>query len=126
MIFYEAPHKLKYTLEDMYKFWGDRQVVLAREMTKIHEEVIRDDLKNVIEKFKECQPKGEFVIIVKGNKEVQEENCFWSEMSEKEHVEYYINQGMGKIDAIKKVALDRNIPKREVYEIYCIKNSSKK
>jgi 16S rRNA (cytidine1402-2'-O)-methyltransferase len=47
-------------------------------------------------------------------------------MSEKEHVEYYINQGMGKIDAIKKVALDRNIPKREVYEIYCIKNSSKK
>ena len=69
MIFYEAPHKLKYTLEDMLKFWGNRKIVLAREITKMYEEIIRTDLEHAIEKYNEDNPKGEFVIVVEGSKE---------------------------------------------------------
>lgn len=118
MIFYEAPHKLTYTLKDMYQAWGNRQVSLAREMTKIHEEVIRGNLEEIIQEYDENPPKGEFVIIVKGiNEEEIVKECFWEDMSLEEHVKYYINLGMSDMDAIKKVAADRGVNKREIYAI---------
>lgn len=118
MIFYEAPHKLTYTLKDMYEVWGDRQVSLAREMTKIHEEIIRGNLGDIIKKYDENPPKGEFVIIVRGIDEenIKKEN-FWENMTIEKHVEYYINLGMSDMDAIKKVAVDRGVNKREIYAV---------
>ena len=118
MIFYEAPHKIKYTLKDMYEAWGDREVSLAREMTKIHEEIIRGKLSEIIEKFEEEPPRGEFVIIIDGSKEEKAITNFWEEMNIIEHVDYYINQGMKNMDAMKKVAADRGMTKREVYDMY--------
>ena len=118
MIFYEAPHKIKYTLKDMYEAWGDREVSLAREMTKIHEEIIRGKLSEIIEKFEEEPPRGEFVIIIDGSKEEKAITNFWEEMNIIEHVDYYVNQGMKNMDAMKKVAVDRGMTKREVYDMY--------
>lgn len=118
MIFYEAPHKLIYTLKDMYQAWGNRQVSLAREMTKIHEEVIRGNLEEIIVKYEENLPKGEFVIIVKGvNEEEIEKECFWKDMNLEDHVKYYTNLGMSDMDSIKKVASDRGMNKREIYSV---------
>lgn len=118
MIFYEAPHKLTYTLKDMYEVWGDRQVSLAREMTKIHEEIIRGNLGDIIKKYDENPPKGEFVIIVRGidEEDIKKEN-FWENMTIEKHVEYYTNLGMSDMDAIKKVAADRCVNKREIYAV---------
>ena len=118
MIFYEAPHKLTYTLKDMYEVWGDRQVSLAREMTKIHEEIIRGNLGDIIKKYDENAPKGEFVIIVRGidEEDIKKEN-FWENMTIEKHVEYYTNLGMSDMDAIKKVAADRCVNKREIYAV---------
>lgn len=118
MIFYEAPHKIKYTLKDMYEVWGDREVSLAREMTKIHEEVIRGKLSQIIEKFEKEPPRGEFVIIIDGSKEEKVLVDFWEKMNIIEHVDYYINQGMKNMDAMKKVATDRSMTKREIYDKY--------
>jgi len=118
MVFYEAPHKIRYTLKDMYEAWGDREVSLAREMTKIHEEVIRGKLSEIINKFEQEPPRGEFVIIIDGSKEEKVIINFWEEMSIAEHVDYYINQGIKNMDAMKKVAADRAMTKREVYDIY--------
>ena len=114
MIFYEAPHKLKYTLEDMLKFWGNRKIVLAREITKIYEEIIRTDLEHAIEKYNEDNPKGEFVIIVEGSKE--EKQLEEVELIPIEDaVNSYIEKGLSKMDAMKKVAQERGISKRDVY-----------
>jgi len=114
MIFYEAPHKLKYTLEDMLKFWGNRNIVLAREITKIYEEIIRTDLEQAIEKYNEDNPKGEFVIVVEGSKEekkVEEVELIPIE----DAVNAYIEKGLLKMEAMKKVAQERGISKRDVY-----------
>lgn len=114
MIFYEAPHKLKYTLEDMLKFWGNRKIVLAREITKIYEEIIRTDLEHAIKKYNEDNPKGEFVIIVEGSKE--EKRLEEVELIPIEDaVNSYIEKGLSKMDAMKKVAQERGISKRDVY-----------
>jgi len=114
MIFYEAPHKLKYTLEDMLKFWGNRKIVLAREITKIYEEIIRTDLEHAIEKYNEDNPKGEFVIVVEGSKE--EKQAEEVELIPiEEAVNWYIDKGLSKMDAMKKVAQERGISKRDVY-----------
>lgn len=114
MIFYEAPHKLKYTLEDMFKFWGNRKIVLAREITKIYEEIIRTDLKNAIEKYNEDNPKGEFVIVVEGSKEEKKPEEI-ELIPIEDAVNMYIEEGLSKMDAMKKVAQERGISKREVY-----------
>lgn len=114
MIFYEAPHKLKYTLEDMLKFWGNRKIVLAREITKMYEEIIRTDLEHAIEKYNEDNPKGEFVIVVEGSKEdkpVEDVELIPVE----EAVNAYIEKGLSKMEAMKKVAQERGISKRDVY-----------
>lgn len=116
-IFYEAPHKLQKTLEDLYEILGDRKISLCRELTKLNEEVIRTTILGAINYYKENSPRGEYVLVVEGSLEKQVENAFWSNMSIEQHVDFYINQGMKKMDAIKSVAKDRSLPKNEVYKI---------
>lgn len=119
MIFYEAPHKLQSTLDDMYKYWGDRKITLCHELTKIHEEFLRTTLSDAINIYKENPPKGEFVLIVEGRNEeeiAQEEKNAWEQMSIKEHFEYHIAQGLSEKDAIKQVAKDRGVRKQDIYK----------
>jgi len=125
IIFYEAPHKLIYTLKDLYNYLGERKIALARELTKKFEEVVRCTLSEAIEKYETQGFKGEYVLIVEGaseevsmkEKESQMENDWeWNKKSIGEHVEFYIKQGMSKKEAIKKVAQDRNLSRNEVYK----------
>ena len=114
MLFYEAPHKLKRTLEDLKEtFGGERRVVLAREITKIHEEFLRFTLNEANEYYQEENIKGEFVIVVEG-KEIEEEVP--TEESIEELMKKYLDSGMDKKDAMKQVAKDKNITKSEVYK----------
>ncbi|HOQ00105.1 MAG TPA: 16S rRNA (cytidine(1402)-2'-O)-methyltransferase [Acetivibrio clariflavus] len=118
LIFYEAPHKLLYTLKDLYDFFGNRKVVFARELTKKFEEIIRCDLKTAIEKYEKESPKGEFVVIVEGISEeerMEKQKKDWGNMSIEEHLKLYMSEGFNKKDAMKKVAEDRKISKRDVY-----------
>lgn len=118
IVFYEAPHKLLHTLKDLMDVFGDRRIVLARELTKKFEEVIRCTLKEAIEKYENEPPKGEYVLIVEGRnieELVQEKSVAWDSMSLQDHVNMYINQGIPKKEALKKVAADRGLSKRDVY-----------
>ena len=114
IIIYEAPHKLETTLKDLQKVLiQDRKVTLAREITKIHEEFIRGNIDEIIQKAENL--KGEIVLIIEGNKEVEEENSLYN-LTIEEHYKFYEKQGLSKKDIIKKVAKDRNMNKNEVYQ----------
>ena len=119
LIFYEAPHKIKNTLEVMYEVLGNRKIVLARELTKIHEEFIRTDLFTICEDIGD-NIKGEFVIIVDGNEESKKdiELASLNEKSLEEHYDFYENQGLDKKEIIKKIAKDRNVNKNEIYQYF--------
>lgn len=120
LIFYEAPHKLRNTLADMKKhFDGQRKIALVRELTKMHEEVIRCTIDDAIALYEEKNPRGEYVIIVDGAKDMPDETVpEWASLSEKEHVQQYIDDGLTSKDAIRKVCQERNVPKRDVYNAY--------
>ena len=118
LIFYEAPHKLKVTLEAMLEVLGDRNIVLARELTKIHEEFIRGKISTILEQIVDI--KGEFVVILEGNhtskKDLELESL--TELSLEEHYEFYEKQGIDKKEIIKKVAKDRSTNKNEIYQYF--------
>ncbi len=114
IIIYEAPHRLKSTLENMLDIFGDRQMALCRELSKIHEEVIRDNISNIIEIADSL--KGEFVLIIEGNKEVVD----YSNLSIDEHVKMYLDDGISEMEAIKKVAKERGVAKSIIYKEYHI------
>ena len=116
-IFYEAPHKLCKTLSDMYEVLGDRKISLCRELTKLNEEIIRTTLCGAISYYEENAPRGEYVLVVEGCTKKDEAEMFWSSMTISQHVDFYVAQGMKKMDAIKSVAKDRNLAKNEVYKI---------
>lgn len=117
LIFYEAPHKLKATLSDLYEAFGDRKISLCRELTKLNEEINRTTLSEAVKLYSEREPRGEYVLIVEGASDAEAaESAFWSAMTLEEHVEYYITEGKSKMDAIKACAKDRGIPKNEVYK----------
>lgn len=121
LIFYEAPHKLTRTLEDMLKYFGDRKISLVRELTKIYEEVKRTTISEALNYYTENQPKGEFVLVVEGKSEEEieiEKTKEFEEISVNEHVDKLINEGMDKKSAIKEVAHLRNMSKRDVYNLY--------
>ena len=121
LIFYEAPHKLLTTLSDMRDvFGGERRMALARELTKLHEEIIRTTIDGAIEYYAEKSPRGEYVLVIEGATETSEEESFWQDMSVTEHVDKYISDGMTQKDAIKAAAQDRGVPKRDVYAEYHI------
>lgn len=118
LIFYEAPHKLPYTLADMLEILGDRKIALCRELTKLHEEIIRTTLSEAQNLYTETSPKGEFVIVIEGAKEPEKEEQWWEALSVEEHVEKYIADGVDSKEAVKMTAKDRGLPKREVYNEY--------
>ena len=112
MIFYEAPHRLKDTLCNMLEVFGDRNITISREISKIHEEVLRDKISNLIDIADSL--KGEFVLIVEGNHEIID----YSHMSIIEHVKLYVDDGMDEKDAVKLVAKERDVAKSIVYKEY--------
>jgi 16S rRNA (cytidine1402-2'-O)-methyltransferase len=121
LIFYEAPHKLTRTLEDMLKYFGDRKISLVRELTKIYEEVNRTTISEALKYYTENQPKGEFVLVVEGKSEEEiefEKTKEFEKISVNEHVDKLIDEGMDKKSAIKEVAHLRNMSKRDVYNLY--------
>ena len=115
-IFYEAPHKLIKTLEDLYEIFGNRRISLCRELTKLNEEIIRTTLEGAIEYYKEASPRGEYVLVLEGCQNPTSKEEFWKELSVSEHVKYYISKEMKKMDAIKQVAKDRGVSKSEIYK----------
>lgn len=128
MVFYEAPHKILNTLKDLYKYLGDRNICIARELTKVHEECLDTTLKEAIATIEENGIKGEIVLLVEGNKagDVELENKKMIESGEstltnKELVEKYVLDGMTKKEAIKQVAKKRGLNKNEVY-MECVEN----
>ena len=115
MIFYEAPHKLLNTLEDMAQvFGGDRPISLCRELTKLHEEVVRTTLAEAIALYAEQPPRGEFVLVVAGAPEKEAEAP--TEEDAAAHVAALMAQGLSRKDAIKQTAKDLNLPKNVVYD----------
>lgn len=116
MIFHEAPHKLKTTLDDLSKTFGeDRPISLCRELTKKNEEVFRTTLGGAIAHYKETEPRGEYVLVLGGATET-ESTADWESISVEEHMERYIAEGMSKMDAIKAVARDRGVAKNVIYK----------
>ncbi len=115
IIFYEAPHKLRYTLDDLKEYFGgERRIVLARELTKIHEEFLRFSIDEAINYYETNDIKGEFVILVEGKK-ISSEKII-SEESIESLMKKYLNSGLDKKDAMKQVAKDKGITKSEVYK----------
>lgn len=116
LIFYEAPHKLKTMLESLLEVLGDRKIVLAKEITKIHETFIRDNVSNILNNIENI--KGEFVILVEGSdvskKDVELDNL--NNLTLEEHYEMYEKQGLDKKEIIKKIAKDRGVNKNEIYK----------
>ena len=113
-ILYEAPHKLKNTLKDLSDIVGNRKMVLARELTKIHEEYIRGTVDELIEKSENL--KGEIVLIIEESKKKEENKL--NDLSLEEHYNFYKTQGLSKKEIIKKIAKDRNVNKNEVYQYF--------
>ena len=116
-IFYEAPHKLKKTLEDIFEVFGDRKISLCRELTKLNEEVIRTTIDGAIKLYCEIEPRGEYVLVIEGaSEEAIQSEAFFSNMTIEEHLLHYMNEGMSKMDATKAVAKDRGVAKSVIYK----------
>ena len=119
MILYEAPHHLLKTLEDLYRTLGERKLTLCRELTKKFETILPTTLEQALRLFEKEDPRGEYVLVVEGKsleerkKESQED---WQELSIEEHMAYYEKMGMDQKSAMKQVAKDRGVGKREIYQ----------
>jgi 16S rRNA (cytidine1402-2'-O)-methyltransferase len=114
MVFYEAPHKLSATLSDMYAYFGDRKLAIVREITKIHEEVIRTTLAEASEKYKEESLKGEIVLVIEGYTESEEDIPTLEDAIEK--AREYMQEGMSVSFAAKQAAKDTGIKKGDIYK----------
>ena len=112
IILYEAPHKMKSTLEDLQKILKNRKIVLARELTKIHEEFIRKSVEDILKDIDNL--KGEMILIIEGNTNNQKENKL-NLLSLDEHYNYYEKIGLNKKEIIKQIAKDKNLNKNEIY-----------
>ena len=124
IILYEAPHRLSKTLSELYEALGDREIALCRELTKKFETVMKTTLKEAIDYYKENEPRGEYVLVLEGKSLVekkQEKIEEWEKMSIEEHMAFYENQGIDHKEALKKVAKDRGVGKRDIYK-YLVNN----
>ena len=119
LIFYEAPHKLKTTLTDLYEAFGDRKITLCRELTKLNEEIIRTTISQAISLYEEKSPRGEYVLVMEGVIKTESKECESDllSLSPEDHVSYYENNGLVRMDAIKAAAKDRGMSKSELYKI---------
>lgn len=118
IVLYEAPHRLVKTLRLLLETLGDRQVRVCRELTKKHETVYENTLSGAVFYYEEQEPKGECVLVIAGKSREEirrEEQMQWEEMTLEEHMEKYLSEGMDRKEAMKQVAKDRGIGKREVY-----------
>lgn len=120
MIIYEAPHHLQKTLKELYEVLGNRHMTICKELTKRHENAMLTTLEEAIAFYEKEEPRGEYVLVIEGKSFAQmekEEQKQWEVMTVVEHMEYYLTQGIDKKNAMKQVAKDRGISKREVYDI---------
>jgi len=121
IIFYESPYRIKATLKMLLEQLGNRNIAVARELTKRYEEYIRGMTTDVLDELESREIKGEICLIVEGNqaaKEVKEEILWWSHLSVIEHIEHYLEEEMSNRDAIKQVAKERKLGRREVYQLF--------
>lgn len=119
MIFYEAPHHLKKTLQELYTALGDRHVTICRELTKKFETVMPTTLQGALDFYEANEPRGEYVLVIEGRsreEKRQEARENWLEMPVEEHVALYERQGMDRKDAMKQAAKDRGVSKRDIYQ----------
>lgn len=119
MILYEAPHRLVKTLNELLETLGNRKMTLCRELTKKHETAFASTIEDILEFYETQEPKGECVLVIEGKSRaelVQEERAKWEEMTIAEHMEVYLGQGMDKKEAMKAVAKDRGVSKRDIYQ----------
>jgi len=127
LIFYEAPHKLRSTLSDLYAAFGNRRIALCREMTKLNEQIMRTTLENAVAYYEENAPRGEYVLIVEGTDALapecrprKEDAAWFASLSHGEHVAAYEAKGLSRMDAIKAAAKDLGLSKSELYkELNC-------
>lgn len=122
IIIYEAPHRLVKTLEKLYGVLGDRSVTLCKELTKVYEKAEKSTLLTLIEKLKGSDVKGEHVLVIAGKsfeEKRQEEIASYEELSIDEHMKLYEDKGMDRKEAMKQVAKDRGVSKREIYNSLC-------
>ena len=117
MIFYEAPHKLRSTLDDMLEVFGkDRKIALCRELTKLNEDTERTTLEGAVNTYKEREPRGEYVLVIEGGSGKNEEDNPLLSLTPEEHVAHYESLGMKRMDAIKSAAKDRGMSKSDFYK----------
>lgn len=119
IILYEAPHRLVRTLQELLEILGNRRVTVCRELTKKHETAFATTLEEAYSYYESNEPKGECVLVIEGKSREelkQEEVSKWEEMRIEEHMDYYLQQGIDKKEAMKMVAKDRGITKRDVYQ----------
>ena len=119
IILYEAPHRLNRTLEELVKTLGDRRLTLCRELTKKFETVLPTTIKEAISLYEREEPRGEYVLVIEGkslSQKREEERESWLGMSIEEHMTYYTKTGIEEKSAMKQVAKDRRVPKREIYQ----------
>lgn len=119
LVFYEAPHRIKDTLSFLYEELGNRKVAICRELTKLHEQIVRGLISEVIEHFNTNNPRGEFVVVIEGKSQEEidlEQKAKWENTTVEEHIILYVDRGYTKKEAIKLVAKERSMPKSEVYK----------
>ena len=119
MILYEAPHRLTRTLKVLYEALGNRRLSVCRELTKKHETVFATTIEDALDYYESREPKGECVMVIEGKSREEiraEEKAQWEEMDIEAHMEYYLERGMDKKEAMKQVAKDRGVSKRDIYQ----------
>ena len=119
MIIYEAPHHLLKTLKELYEVLGDRSITLCKELTKLHEKAWKTTISELIAEYEQTEPKGEHVLVIAGKtfKEKKDASIqLFLEISIEEHMEMYLSKGMDKKEAMKAVAKDRGVSKRDIYD----------
>lgn len=124
IVMYEAPHRLKKTLAELKEVMGNRRITLCKELTKKHETVFATTIAEAIAFYETQDPRGEYVLVIEGKSHqeiVEEEQRKWEEISMEEHMDIYLEKGMSKKEAMKAVAKDRGISKRDVYQ-YLLEN----
>ena len=120
IIIYEAPHRLKKTIADLFAALGNRRMTAVKELTKLHENVFVTNFEEALAYYEENEPRGEYVLVIEGKKIEElkkEKEASFKEMDINEHMKLYMDKGMDKKEAMKAVAVDRGIPKREVYKM---------
>lgn len=119
ILIYEAPHRLRKTLEELEEALGDRRVTVCRELTKRYETALCTTLSGAKEHYRQEEPRGECVLVIQGKSredKKKEERESWEQLTVEEHMELYLGQGMEKKQAMKAVAKDRGVGKREIYQ----------